>query len=110
MSGMIRPTLALTGSRWVAFALLAAGCSRPDAASPVVDRAAASPVFTASRAGAAASADHIRRFCGDCHAYPPPDSFPKANWPSEVRRGFDFHRKSGQERDAPSVEATVAYY
>jgi FG-GAP-like repeat len=59
---------------------------------------------------AIASRDQVEQFCGACHAYPPPDSFPSANWPAEVARGFEFQRISGTERTAPSVRSVVAYY
>jgi hypothetical protein len=59
---------------------------------------------------ASASATQVQTFCGACHAYPPPDTFPRANWPDEVRRGFNFFRKSGLDLDPPSVESVIAYY
>jgi len=39
-------------------------------------------------------ADSIRRFCGDCHALPDPASFPREDWPREVRQGYVFYERS----------------
>ena len=36
----------------------------------------------------------VERFCGDCHRLPAAESFPKANWPHEVRQGYDFYLTS----------------
>jgi hypothetical protein len=57
-----------------------------------------------------ASRAQVESFCGACHAYPPADTFPKANWPSEVARGFEFQRTLGTAREVPPVESVVAYY
>ncbi len=54
--------------------------------------------------------ERVVAFCAACHPFPPPDSFPKANWDSEVRRGFDFYRKSDMKLDPPSIESVVALY
>lgn len=53
----------------------------------------------------------VRRFCGDCHLVPRPDSFPKDHWRHEVRRGFDFYLASGRtDLDVPIVADVVRYY
>lgn len=52
----------------------------------------------------------VEVFCGACHAFPPPDSFPRANWDAEVRRGFDFYRKSDMKLDPPTIESVVTFY
>jgi hypothetical protein len=57
-----------------------------------------------------AQGDQAEKFCGACHAYPPPDSFPKASWPDEVSRGFDFYRKSDLHLEVPDEASIVAYY
>src|SRR5438309_583222 len=43
---------------------------------------------------AEASARQVHQFCGACHAYPPPDSFPRSAWRKQVRQGYDFFRDS----------------
>lgn len=48
---------------------------------------------TVARDGAPV-ADSIRRFCGDCHALPDPASFPREDWPREVRQGYVFYERS----------------
>lgn len=50
---------------------------------------------------------HIASFCGGCHAFPSPSSFPKDAWPREVRRGFQFYRQSSRTDLVEPVEAEV---
>jgi len=50
-------------------------------------------------------------FCGDCHAYPPPDSFPRDAWHDEVEQGFGLYQASGRsDLMAPPVIDVVRYY
>ena len=42
-----------------------------------------------------ANSDQVHHFCGACHAYPPPDTFPRSNWRYEVMQGYGFYEKSG---------------
>ncbi len=60
--------------------------------------------------GPAVIAD-IHSFCGaSCHTYPPPDSFPRRVWRSEVERGFRFFEQSGLPLTPPPIESVVRYY
>lgn len=53
----------------------------------------------------------IRRFCGDCHAFPPPESFPRSNWPHEVEQGYNFFYDSLRtDLPIPPLQATVDYF
>ncbi|MFN9720970.1 MAG: FG-GAP repeat domain-containing protein [Planctomycetota bacterium] len=53
----------------------------------------------------------IRSFCGNCHAVPMPESFPKSMWYEEVRRGFNFYYESGRsDLKPPSQNDVVAYF
>ncbi len=53
----------------------------------------------------------IRRFCGDCHAFPPPESFPRNNWAEEVNKGFSFfYDSSHPDRNVPPLQATIDYF
>lgn len=50
-------------------------------------------------------------FCGDCHAYPKPETFPKSYWPKEVKSGFGFYTDSGRtDLDIPPFDSVVEYY
>jgi FG-GAP-like repeat len=49
-------------------------------------------------------------FCGECHPYPPADTFPKSSWDAEVQRGFAFFRKSDRKLDPPPIGDVIAYY
>lgn len=65
-------------------------------AAPVVDRAVEAKIET---------------FCGDCHALPRPESFPRNQWHDEVRKGYEFYARSGRsDLDPPPIYQTVAYY
>lgn len=58
-----------------------------------------------------ASAEQVHQFCGACHAYPPPETFPRSAWRKEVRQAYDFFAKSpllGME--FPSLESVALYY
>lgn len=60
---------------------------------------------------AEATSEQVHQMCGtSCHAYPPPDSFPKFAWRKEVKQGFDFFRDSKLQIDYPSLESVVQYY
>src|SRR5690242_4176403 len=37
----------------------------------------------------------VTAFCGDCHALPSPEGFPKQAWHDEVKQGYDFYFDSG---------------
>jgi hypothetical protein len=52
----------------------------------------------------------VARLCGQCHPYPPPETFPKDFWPHEVRRGFDFLRQAHYSGEMPPVSSVTAYY
>ncbi len=34
--------------------------------------------------------EQVQQFCGACHRYPPPDSFPKAAWKEQVQQAYEF--------------------
>ncbi len=53
----------------------------------------------------------IRMFCGNCHAFPEPDTYPSEIWPEKVREGFKFYYSSLRtDLDVPSVDAVEDYY
>ncbi|MCS7239579.1 MAG: VCBS repeat-containing protein [Thermoguttaceae bacterium] len=55
--------------------------------------------------------EQIRLFCGDCHAVPKPESFPKARWYTEVRIGYQQYVRSGRDDLVPpSIAQVVEYY
>ncbi len=57
----------------------------------------------------ASSAD-VHRVCAACHAYPQPETLPRAVWRKEVKQGFDFLRDSVIAEKYPSLESVVEYY
>ncbi len=52
----------------------------------------------------------VHGLCATCHAYPVPESMPRATWRKEVKQGYDFLRRSNVAGDFPSLESVVAYY
>lgn len=53
----------------------------------------------------------VEKFCGDCHAVPSPDSFPRDAWHHEVDRGFDFYNVSGRsDLEIPRKSDIVRWY
>src|SRR5205085_7135722 len=45
-----------------------------------------------------------------CHAFPPPDSFPRSAWQYEVEQGYDFSSKAGHSLEAPPLPDVVRYF
>lgn len=59
----------------------------------------------------AAAEGRIAAFCGDCHALPRPESFPRDRWHREVRLGYEYYARSGRnDLDPPPIAQTVEYY
>ena len=53
----------------------------------------------------------IAAFCGDCHALPRPESFPRDRWHEEVRQGYKAYGRSGRsDLTPPAFRDTVLYY
>lgn len=83
--------------------LLLAGCSRREAA--VALDAPETPLHLVPME------EQVARFCGDCHAVPPVDSFPKHAWRDEVGLGYTLYLESGRDDLAiPPFERMVDYY
>ena len=57
------------------------------------------------------AASQVVAFCGDCHALPSPESFPRDAWYDKVRRGYEYYARSGRnDLDPPPMQLTMAYY
>src|SRR5690349_19676433 len=54
--------------------------------------------------------EQVHQFCGACHAYPPPEVFPRKRWDFEVRRGFRFFKEAHLDIPAPRAEDVIRYY
>lgn len=53
----------------------------------------------------------ITAFCGDCHAMPSANSFPKRAWHDEVKRGYAFYYAANRtDLDVPVQEITLKYF
>jgi hypothetical protein len=56
-------------------------------------------------------AAQVHTFCGAaCHPYPPPDTFPRKHWRTEVERGYRFFEQSALALKPPPVESVIQYY
>jgi hypothetical protein len=95
-------TAAVAWMSWRAWGQrVASGLPGPDAASLEPDTA---PID-------AQTESQIAAFCGDCHAVPRPESFPRDRWHQEVRLGYEYYARSGRNDLAPPpIVKTVAYY
>jgi len=56
------------------------------------------------------SKERVDGFCGACHAYPPPETFPAHAWEREVERGFQFFEDADSDLQPPDIQAVVRYY
>ena len=54
--------------------------------------------------------EKVRTFCGNCHVYPPPDSFPRSAWKEQVERGFLFFGSSNLKLVPPPLQEVIDYY
>jgi hypothetical protein len=52
----------------------------------------------------------IQHFCGQCHAFPPPDTFPRSAWKQEVEQAYRFFDGSNLPTQAPPLEQVVKWY
>jgi hypothetical protein len=44
-----------------------------------------------------ATSAQVHQFCGACHAYPPPETFPRSDWRFEVMQGYGFYEHSNYD-------------
>jgi hypothetical protein len=80
------------------------GCGRAPEPPTVTEPSAAQPL-------PADIEQQVHAFCGkSCHAYPPPDSFPRQHWRAEVERGFRFFDQSGLALTPPKLAHVIRYY
>ena len=83
----------------------------PEADTSVGITAAAHATATAAVTSELATTEQVQQFCGNCHAFPMPESFPKDAWYEEVSRGFQFYYDSGRtDLKPPSQTSVVKYY
>jgi len=62
------------------------------------------------KAEPAGISEQVHLFCGHCHVYPPPETFPRSAWRKEVERGYEFYEKSDLDLPVPPLPAVVKYY
>jgi hypothetical protein len=78
-------------------------CSRPAARSTPPATMAAGPSDSEE---AEVAPEQVQRFCTACHAFPPPESFPRHAWRDEVMQAYFFYERSNY--DNPELRKLVA--
>lgn len=86
-------------SAWAVFRAL------PDTPAAETAPAAALPTAVAE-----ATPEQVHSLCGACHAYPPPETFPRSAWRKEVKQAYGFLHDSTLTLPHPSLESVVRYY
>jgi hypothetical protein len=110
MSDNLSPAPRRSLKRWLLGAAVALAVSGGLAYAVFIPKPAAPPVVLPPEP-AEATAEEVHRLCGACHAYPPPDSFPRSAWRKEVKQGYDFfHQDPSYRFDFPPLEGVVRYY
>src|SRR5262249_6190733 len=103
--------LGLLGLAAAFFSLSAWVVNRALPGTPAAEPVPASAVpSTVPAAVPEASPEQVRSLCGACHAYPPPESFPRSAWRKEVKLAYDFLRDSTLDLPYPPLESVVRYY
>jgi hypothetical protein len=72
-------------------------------------------VSSSSDLTAAVTPHQIEQYCSACHAYPPPDTFPKSLWKEEVDKAYKIIAESAQYLKpvggkAPPKEEVIRHY
>jgi hypothetical protein len=86
-----------------------AGCSNRPSSS---DQVTPGDADASDRVAASQELDkRVQAFCGDCHALPEPDTFPRDAWFAEVEQGYRLYHESGRsDLDPPAMKEVVAWY
>jgi hypothetical protein len=113
MTGQEQPSNGRQARRgWLLAAVLVAALA--GAAVWQLRHEAAEPANNVAEAAPEATAEQVHAFCGACHAYPPPDSFPRGSWRDEVNQGYEFYETADPNRKAqlvpPPREEVIQYY
>jgi hypothetical protein len=77
----------------------------------LADPSAGAPQPGSPRGPAEAAPEQVHRLCSACHAYPPPETFPRSAWRLEVKQAYEFqHKEPGRHLDFPPIESVIRYY
>jgi hypothetical protein len=52
----------------------------------------------------------VHEFCGHCHAFPPPETFPRSAWKHEVEQGYGFFELYAPPLHPPPLHEVVKYF
>jgi len=90
-----RKHLLVLSAVFLAIAVSFTGFARWLRTGPAPAGPASDPGQAPAASGREASHEEVVRACAVCHGYPPPELFPRDDWPREVQRGYEFLRKAG---------------
>ena len=107
LTQLLRRLGSLAPATMVVFLLVNGGCQPQATTTPPIS---VPPTSNKSASSELALEGQIEHFCGNCHATPKPESFPKSMWNSEVKRGFDFYFDSRRSDLSVPIQAQVAEY
>src|SRR5260370_88517 len=91
----------LAGGVWTFFPGLPP--PRPTPALPPPSTVVGPPAVEATTAS-------VRELCVKCHAFPPPDSFPREIWRQEIRQAYRFIREARIPGPFPDEESVARFY
>ncbi len=100
------------GSRWKIALVVAGVLGAVLAGWYYFDRtsSASGPAPVVAEQIAEAPLEAVQSLCGKCHAYPPPDCFPRSAWRQELRQAYDFIRNSPLSGDYAGLESVARFY
>jgi hypothetical protein len=68
------------------------------------------PPTTSRSEPSVASPLQIEEYCSKCHAYPPPDSFPRSAWKEEIEKAYKIIAMSNVSGKPPALDQVLKYY
>ena len=87
------------------------GCGKPADSPPIEPKEESVKADRLSAAEIEELRPRVKAFCGACHEYPEPETFPRSVWRKEVHNGFNFFVESGRtDLDPPGLEEVMQYY
>src|SRR5437879_5004 len=95
--------LGLISAIAAAILLPLSSCHRPAAQSTP---SAATTLGSSEPEEAEAAPEQVQHFCTACHAFPPPDSFPRYTWRGQVMQAYFFYERSNY--DSPELRSLGA--
>src|SRR5690242_15627817 len=87
---------------WLAVLAVAAAAGCPRGGDPPPPAAAPPPPADFDK--------QVSLFCTHCHAFPPPDTFPRSAWKEEVEQAYRFAAAANTRVVPPPIDSVVSYF